>query len=195
MISWPRKKTINYSMIIVSNPYLSFNYNERMLTIKGQAIDDFEFLRRLPKSTLVGSRTKTRGLKESLQNSNIFIIGIGQQRIKSRFKKSRKAIQLSLYVTTQLGFATLGGLFLIVPLIIMVYVPGRTASVVTTCVSVFVFALTLAVGSLMSRVLELGLITLNGLELGRFEPKDIIGATAAYAAALAIFVGASISSH
>jgi hypothetical protein len=182
-------------MIIVSNPYLSFNYNERMLTIKGQAIDDFEFLRRLPKSTLVGSRTKTRGLKESLQNSNIFIIGIGQQRIKSRFKKSRKAIQLSLYVTTQLGFATLGGLFLIVPLIIMVYVPGRTASVVTTCVSVFVFALTLAVGSLMSRVLELGLITLNGLELGRFEPKDIIGATAAYAAALAIFVGASISSH
>jgi hypothetical protein len=175
---------MNYSMIIVSNPYLSFNYNERMLTIKGQAIDDFEFLRRLPKSTLVGSRTRIRGLKESLQNSDIFIIGLGQQRIKSRFRKSRKAIQLSLYVTTQLGFATLGGLFLIVPLIIMVYVPGRTASVVTTCVSVFVFALTLALGSLM-----------NGLELGRFEPKDIISATAAYAAALAIFVGASISSH
>jgi hypothetical protein len=36
---------------------------------------------------------------------------------------------------------------------------------------------------------------MNGLELGRFEPKDIISATAAYAAALAIFVGPSISSH
>ncbi len=71
----------------------------------------------------------------------------------------------------------------------MVYVPGRTASIVTTCVSVFVFALTLAVGSLMSRVLELGLITLNGLELCRFEPKDVI-----VAKALAIFVSASISS-
>jgi hypothetical protein len=135
-------------------------------------------------------RTKTRDLKESPRNSNIFIIGIGQQRIKSRFQKPRKSFQLSLYIITQLGFATLGGLFLIVPLVIMVYVPGRTASVVTTCISVFVFALTLAVGSLMSRVLELGLITLNGLELRRFEPKDVIGAKA-----LAIFVGASISSH
>ncbi|KAF4633090.1 hypothetical protein G7Y89_g5031 [Cudoniella acicularis] len=152
-----------------------------------QAIDDFEFLRRLPKSTLV----ETREFKEYLQDTGISIIGIGQQRIKRGTKYFRTAFQLSLYIGIQLCFATLGGLFLIVPLIIMVYVPGRTASVVTTCVSVFVFALTLAVWSLISRILELGLITLNGLELGRFEAKDIVGATAAYAAVLAIFVGAT----
>lgn len=44
----------------------------------------------------------------------------------------------------QSNLAVGGGLMLIIPLLIIVYVPGVTASVVTTCFSVFLFAAQLA---------------------------------------------------
>jgi hypothetical protein len=81
----------------------------------------------------------------------------------------------------------------------MVYVPGRTASVVTTCVAVSVFAVQLAVWSSMAHLVEISDLRLfrflrgTGLRFGSFEPKDIIGVTAAYAAVLVVFVGTSTS--
>ena len=105
---------------------------------------------------------------------------------------------MGLHAFIQLSFAVFGGLFLIVPLIIMVYVPGRTAKVVTTCVAVFSFAAQLAFLSSLSRFVELTgsplfrKLGITGLNFGSFEPKDIIAATAAYAAVLVVFVGTSI---
>jgi hypothetical protein len=97
----------------------------------------------------------------------------------------------------QFSFAATGGLFLVVPLLIMVYVPGTTASVVTTCISVFYFATTLAVWSTVARFMEHAdslFARMYGLRFSGFEPKDIIAATAAYAAVLVVFVGASLAS-
>lgn len=63
-----------------------------------------------------------------------------------------------------------GGLALIVPMLIMIYVPGQTSSVATACGAILLFALVLALKS----------------DLG---PNDSLLATAAYAAVLVVFVG------
>jgi hypothetical protein len=65
--------------------------------------------------------------------------------------------------------ALLGGVFLICPMIIMIFNPTLLGTLLTTCISVFLFGLTLSV------VLE------NGFE--------ILSGTAAYAAVLVVFVG------
>ena len=84
-----------------------------------------------------------------------------------------------------------------VPLLIMMYVPGKTASVVTTCILIFAFALGLAVWSSAVRAIELSeypIVHMSGLSFGRFEPKDIVTATAAYTVVLVVFIGTSITS-
>jgi len=108
-----------------------------------------------------------------------------------------------MHFLTQFTFAMTGGLLLIVPLLIMVYVPGTTASVVTTCVSVFVFASHLAIWSSVAQLdvlpgtpdcMIFRLARVSGFKIGAsFESKDIIAATFAYAAVLVVFVGTSIT--
>ncbi|KAK3702499.1 hypothetical protein LTR37_014861 [Vermiconidia calcicola] len=71
------------------------------------------------------------------------------------------------------AMAALGGLLLVIPMIIMTIVVGKTASLVTTCVSMLIFAI------LISVLTELG-------------PNEVLGTTAAYAAVLVVFVGTSL---
>lgn len=72
------------------------------------------------------------------------------------------------------SMAAFGGGSLIVPVIIMVLVPGTTSSLVTTSAFTIAFAAILA----WNRVLG---------------PNEILAVTAAYAAVLVVFVGTSVS--
>lgn len=74
------------------------------------------------------------------------------------------------------GFAVIGGLWLIVPMLIMTLHPSKLTSLLTT--SLFVIAAGLALGWFMDGA----------------EPKDIVSTTAAYAAVLVVFVGVGNSS-
>ncbi|OQO06594.1 hypothetical protein B0A48_08379 [Cryoendolithus antarcticus] len=77
---------------------------------------------------------------------------------------------------TRFAMAGLGGLLLVVPMLIMANVPGKLASLVTTCVALLLFA-----GG-VARFTELG-------------GHEILGTTAAYAAVLVVFVGTSLSNQ
>jgi len=70
--------------------------------------------------------------------------------------------------------ALFGGASLIGPLLIMTLHPGLTTSHVTTCAATFLFALVLAIGA------------------EETSGKDLLGATAAYAAVLVVFIGTSL---
>lgn len=72
------------------------------------------------------------------------------------------------------SMAAIGGLLLIVPTVIMATLPGLVSSLVTTCVSILVFAILVAWRT----------------ELG---PNEVLGTTAAYAAVLVVFVGTSLT--
>ena len=74
----------------------------------------------------------------------------------------------------RLGMASAGGLALIVPMIIMVLVPGKTVALVTTCVFILAFVL----------------LIVGATKLG---PHEVLAVTAAYAAVLVVFVGASVT--
>jgi len=67
--------------------------------------------------------------------------------------------------------AVFGSAFLIGPMLIMVLYPSRTTSLVTTTVSVVLFAM------LVAALLE--------------DKNDVLNATAAYTAVLVVFVGTS----
>jgi hypothetical protein len=114
--------------------------------------------------------------------------------LKQKLLQSSISVVFDIFI--KLGFAAIGGLGLIVPMLIMVYVPGKTASVVTTCISVFIFATGLAVWSSMAHFVEVSDLPIGrvaqefGLRFGGFEPKDIVLATATYTAVLVVFVGA-----
>ena len=75
-------------------------------------------------------------------------------------------------ILVRLSMALFGGLGLVVPMLVMVLVPGRTVSLIVTSVFTLAFAVVLALR--------------NDL-----EPDKILAATAAYAAVLVVFVGAS----
>lgn len=70
--------------------------------------------------------------------------------------------------------AITGGLGLIVPMLVMTYFPGKNVSVVTTIVAMLIFA---------------GVITLGT----NLAPDQVLGATAAYAAVLVVFVGTNLT--
>lgn len=70
--------------------------------------------------------------------------------------------------------ATVGGLALIVPVLVMSFFPGRNVSLVTTSVAMLLFAAGI---TLMTKL----------------TPDQVLGATAAYAAVLVVFVGTSLT--
>ena len=74
-------------------------------------------------------------------------------------------------LTERLFMAMFGGVALIAPMLIMTLHPSRNVSLVTTSLATFIFALILAVGATNS------------------AGKDVLAATAAYAAVLVVFVG------
>lgn len=74
----------------------------------------------------------------------------------------------------RLLFASVGGLSLIVPMLIMANVPGKVASLMTTCVALLIFVVVIAF-------------------LTKLSPNEVLATTAAYAAVLVVFVGTSLS--
>jgi hypothetical protein len=84
--------------------------------------------------------------------------------------KANKSENLAL----RFSMASAGGLSLIVPVVVMANVPGIICSLVTTCVAMLLFAI--------------------GITLGTdLKPDQVLGATAAYAAVLVVFVGTSLA--
>ena len=72
-------------------------------------------------------------------------------------------------------FALFGGLFLLVPMIALAYITSKKYLLVTTVLFVLIFALSLGY-------------------LSKGSNQELVGATAAYAAVLVVFVGNSITS-
>jgi len=90
-------------------------------------------------------------------------------------KDGREARAEKNVFSERLWMAIFGGLALLVPVIIMTLVHGVTESLVTTSVAIVLFALALAVYATNT------------------SGKDILAATAAYAAVLVVFIGASVT--
>jgi hypothetical protein len=95
----------------------------------------------------------------------------------------------------QLIFAMAVGAALITPMLIMVLHPSRNTSLITTCVFVFAFACAMVIYNNVVLIVDYGLRRIGmvgeGLVTLALQPKDIMGATAAYAAVLVVFVGTS----
>ena len=70
--------------------------------------------------------------------------------------------------------ASAGGLSLAVPVLVMANIPGKTSSLVTTCIAMLVFAIGITFGTSL-------------------KADQVLGATAAYAAVLVVFVGTSLA--
>lgn len=88
----------------------------------------------------------------------------------SRAERAKKFANAS-----RLAMALFGGVALIVPTVIMAKFEGINVSLITTSVSVVIFALLLGYGATDS------------------TGKDVLAATAAYTAVLVVFVGTSLS--
>ncbi|KIM96549.1 hypothetical protein OIDMADRAFT_148366 [Oidiodendron maius Zn] len=73
---------------------------------------------------------------------------------------------------TRFVMAIIGGLMLIIPMLIMTLVPSRLTSILTVSISVLIFSILVAIASTA-------------------KPQEVLGATAAYAAVLVVFVGTS----
>ena len=82
---------------------------------------------------------------------------------ENRFRKSA--------FTERIAMAMFGGVSLIIPMLIMTLRPSENVSLITTSLATFVFAIMLALGASNS------------------AGKDVLAATAAYAAVLVVFVG------
>jgi hypothetical protein len=80
----------------------------------------------------------------------------------------------SRHLLLRFGMASAGELFLIVPVIVMANVPGKTSSLVTTCIAMLLFALGITFGT-------------------DIKSDQVLAATAAYAAVLVVFVGTSLA--
>ena len=88
--------------------------------------------------------------------------------------RSKVKLERHSAFANRLTMALFGGASLIGPLLIMTLHPGLTTSHVTTCAATFLFALVLAIGAEQT------------------SGKDLLGATAAYAAVLVVFIGTSL---
>lgn len=94
----------------------------------------------------------------------------------------------------RLAMAVIGGISLVVPMLIMALHRSRVVSLVTTSLAVTLFAVLLASWPLLSKHFPwektIDEPTASEETLGS---KDVLLATAAYAAVLVVFVGASLS--
>lgn len=97
-------------------------------------------------------------------------------------------------VLNHFAMAFVGGLSLIVPVLIMALHRSRVTSLVVTSVAVTLFAIVLAIWPLVSRYFPWRKDTADLAGADEIlENKDVLTATAAYAAVLVVFVGASLS--
>ncbi|KAK3670724.1 hypothetical protein LTR78_009416 [Recurvomyces mirabilis] len=130
-------------------------------------------------------------------------VGVLTPRPPKSLEKVRGAmaeyLNFTLSTIIQLIFAGSMGAALVVPMLIMVLHPSTKNSLIVTCVFVFAFASSLVLFNIIA-YLARGLLAplgigANALDGSVLQVKDIVGATAAYAAVLVVFVGTSISIH
>jgi hypothetical protein len=157
---------------------------EDMLTAKttGQALHDFESI----KSAYERSSIKLSyldGLDKHFKGQNVSIFCLDQQEIDGKEKSFRFIASLLFDALIQFSLAGAGGLARIVPMLVMVFVPSKTARVVKTCITVSIFATALALWSSVAHFMELSdhpitrIARTSGLCFGRIEPQDIVVAT------------------
>jgi len=94
-------------------------------------------------------------------------------------------------VLNHFAMAFVGGLSLIVPVLIMALHRSRETSLLVTSVAVTLFAIDLGVWPLISRHFPWMKGRVDAQNV--LKNKDVLTATAAYAAVLVVFVGASLS--
>ena len=116
-------------------------------------------------SVTTGMGVTPSQLMEAVQR-NVGNLGFRELDPLGRQKRSQKAA-----LTQRIVMAMFGGVALITPMLIMTLHPSRNVSLVTTSLATFLFALILAFGATES------------------AGKDVLAATAAYAAVLVVFVG------
>ncbi|CZR51287.1 uncharacterized protein PAC_01162 [Phialocephala subalpina] len=102
---------------------------------------------------------------------DLALVGASDSFLKSYWKKRDEKQEEKQKFLGRLFMALFGGLALIIPMLIMTLHPGKVTSLTTT--SVFVVAVAVALSYFMKDA----------------QSKDIVGATAAYAAVLVVFVG------
>ncbi|PMD20462.1 hypothetical protein NA56DRAFT_689902 [Hyaloscypha hepaticicola] len=102
-------------------------------------------------------------------NSNVIPLRTGEHHV------SRATIERQKAITSRLFMALFGGIALIVPTVIMSKHQGLNYSLITTAIATVLFALMLALGATDS------------------TGKDVLAATAAYAAVLVVFIGTSLA--
>jgi hypothetical protein len=90
-------------------------------------------------------------------------------------RENNTAVDQQIAFANRLVMALFGGIALIVPTLIMAFHPTRNTCLITTIVATLLFALILAFEARDSR------------------GKDVLTATAAYAAVLVVFIGTSLA--
>jgi len=100
---------------------------------------------------------------------------VGKLGYRELDKKGREERDRKKASTERLVMAMFGGISLIAPMLIMTLHPSTTVNLVTVSAATFFFAIALAIGAKES------------------SGKDVLAATAAYAAVLVVFVGTSTS--
>jgi hypothetical protein len=113
-----------------------------------------------------------------------------QQQRESYNRSSSESTQ----VLNHLAMAIVGGVSLIVPMLIMALHRSRATSLVTTSVAVTLFAVLLAIWPVISKHFPWAKKKVDFADLDEtLGNKEVLLATAAYAAVLVVFVGASLS--
>jgi hypothetical protein len=95
------------------------------------------------------------------------------QTVPRALRKGRLLRERKKAFTGRVAMALFGGVSLIVPKLVMTLHPSRNTSLITTSTATFIFAIALALGA------------------SDTAGKDVLAATAAYAAVLVVFVGTS----
>ena len=115
---------------------------------------------------LIPAHVSPPGRLEGPRDSNRHILPFrGRHHANQKAESSKRLVRLTMAIA--------GGLFLIVPMLIMVFVGTRSATISTTCGAIAFAALGLTFAPTL-------------------EPKDVLAASAAYAAVLTVFVGTSL---
>lgn len=121
--------------------------------------------------TFIPGRLMTFQSQTNPTNSNVTHLRTGEQHV------SRATIERQKAITSRLFMALFGGIALIVPTVIMSKNQGLNYSLITTATATVLFALMLA------------------LEATDSTGKDVLAATAAYAAVLVVFIGTSLAKY
>ncbi|KAK4555398.1 hypothetical protein LTR86_007695 [Recurvomyces mirabilis] len=172
-----------------------------------EAVDDLERMNLrplLPSPPVPAQRDGDIEAKATVPDPISFeLVGVLTPRPPKSFEKVREAmaepLNFALSTIIQLIFAGTMGAALVVPMLIMVLHPSTKNSLIVTCVFVFAFASSLVLFNIIA-YLARGLLApigigANALDGSVLQVKDIVGATAAYAAVLVVFVGTSTSIH